>query len=518
MNKTKVVENKEENDQQIDDFFLTANNEDTRKRALDLSLPLETRLEEFKKFAKADPEQLCELISCITSLYYFSKTTRVEKYLISLCDIREIPLIYRVDCAKNLEPVGYDQIYNMFQEESEEIKKMTISSQLDMITCLMPSDTYQEFCNDYFCKFVNNNTLEDLYRIKIIQSLEGKLTQQKFLYYATNACFAFLRNEKNTYTYRTLCCQYLLVKCELKNLNTDESEAIFNKKKENRSIVEEFLLEVAKNTSLDEDVRADACDILLQYATEDMRGCAFVVLHEIGGGYKADKNIFKNSQNVHVQSINESIQKHLEKIAAYKPKNNIVWGFEDALADIKKKNKDNPELKSLEQSLIRVMVDRAVYGSTHMTLTVIFEKVWTYIQDSEFREELEKRMAEELIDANNKCSSGFTSRMINSLSGFGDINVTISFEDQISANLEARLNAKITALQDEEFMEKVLNEMTLPPHFYDQRQNFLKFFRECISAIREELWLEFHEHISDTDFDLYFRKALMHYEGMGVYN
>lgn len=515
MNKTKVTENYHSDDQQIDDFFLTTSLEDTRKRALDLSLPLDIRLEEFKKFAMSDPEQLCELISCITSLYYFSRTTRVEKYLISLCDIRDIPLIYRVDCAKNLDPIGYDQLYKMFQEEGEEIKKMTISSQLDMLTSLMTSDTYQEFCNDYFCKFINNNALEDVYRIKIIQSLEGKFTQEKFFYYATNACFAFLRNENNTYTYRTLCCQYLLVKCELKNIDSEESDS---KKTENRTIVEEFLLEVAKNTSLDEDVRADACDILLAYATKDMRECAFVVLHEIGGGFKADKNIFKNSQNVHVQSINESIQKHLEKISAYIPKNNVVWSFPDALEDIKKKNKDNPELKSLEQSLIRVMVDRAVYGSTHMTLTVIFEKVWTYIQDSEFREELEKRMVEELIDANNKCSSGFTSRMINSLSGFGDINVTISFEDQISANLEARLNAKIVALTDEEFMEKVLNEMTLPPHFYEQRQNFLKFFRECISTIREELWLEFHEHISDTDFDLYFRKALMHYEGMGVYN
>ena len=42
---------------------------------------------------------------------------------------------------------------------------------------------------------------------------------------------------------------------------------------------------------------------------------------------------------------------------------------------------------------------------------------------------------------------------------------------------------------------------------------FLKFFREHLGNIRHEIWEEFKEDITDTDFDMYFRKAVQKYEG-----
>ena len=56
--------------------------------------------------------------------------------------------------------------------------------------------------------------------------------------------------------------------------------------------------------------------------------------------------------------------------------------------------------------------------------------------------------------------------------------------------------------------------MILPVRFYDKRGNFLKFFRKNISFIREEMYLEFKDDITSPDFDLYFRKAISHYEGV----
>jgi glutamate formiminotransferase len=60
--------------------------------------------------------------------------------------------------------------------------------------------------------------------------------------------------------------------------------------------------------------------------------------------------------------------------------------------------------------------------------------------------------------------------------------------------------------------EKVVEEMTIPSFNYDLRKNFLKFFRKNMLSIREEMYQEFKNHISDSDYDLYFRKAISMYE------
>ena len=89
----------------------------------------------------------------------------------------------------------------------------------------------------------------------------------------------------------------------------------------------------------------------------------------------------------------------------------------------------------------------------------------------------------------------------------------MGFDDQICSNLEARLNNKIREMQDEEYMEKVLNEMTISNIHYNLRSNFLRFFRENISKIRQEMYEEFRNYLCDEDFDLYIKKAILHYEG-----
>ena len=47
---------------------------------------------------------------------------------------------------------------------------------------------------------------------------------------------------------------------------------------------------------------------------------------------------------------------------------------------------------------------------------------------------------------------------------------------------------------------------------YASRLNFNNFFIKNLSSIREELYKEFKDHITDTDFDLYMRSAISTYE------
>ena len=92
------------------------------------------------------------------------------------------------------------------------------------------------------------------------------------------------------------------------------------------------------------------------------------------------------------------------------------------------------------------------------------------------------------------------------------MSLQISFEDQIVTVLETRLNAEI---MNDENADTILDEMTLPVRFFEKRGTFLKFFRTHISRIREEMYEEFKDYVNTYDYDMYFRKAIMHYEGLG---
>ena len=176
------------------------------------------------------------------------------------------------------------------------------------------------------------------------------------------------------------------------------------------------------------------------------------------------------------------------------------------------------------------------------------------------------------------CSSGFCSRLVNVISGFGELSIRISFEDQIVSNFTGRLNAlarkicgpdskfyedklndvvelwlnsnlnekkiivnrikKTERLTDippmkkiieeflntdrdnkiqicvEDFSENVINEMMIETNKFANRQNFLLFFRTYMLSIREEMSLEFKDLVTDTEFDLWIRKAISTYEGV----
>jgi len=498
-------------DEKNDDSYLNFSEPQWyRKKSMDLFLPLETRLESLTQYYKLEGESVGELISTLQGMFFFSRTVCLKEYLISISSLIIIPLIYRIECAKclvddddriGLNNIGYDLINKMFETE-DEMKKISVPIRVETVYFLMRSEKYMEQSREYFCNITADKAIENLYRFKIIQSLENMLHCPKgitFLYYAREASIRFLKNPNNFYTYRVIAGQYIFEKC--------------SPTKEIIDTVENFLLEVALMEDLDEDVRADACDILLQYGDDNTRLKARDILFILGGGVRTNNNIFKNTQNVHIRSIEESVERIIKKLSEYKPKNKGLT-FDKIHQQILDKSKGKNFEAEIKNAMIRIQIDRATYGHSNLTLVSILVKIWGYIEESEHREELENRLMEEIVESNNKCSSGYVGRLVNTLSGFDhDMSIIISFKDQIVANLEGRLNAKARGIMDDTFRDLVLEEMTVPVHHFDQRGNFLKFFRENISQIREEMYQEFKEFMDDSDYDMHFRSAIMSYEG-----
>ena len=260
---------------------------------------------------------------------------------------------------------------------------------------------------------------------------------------------------------------------------------------------------------------------------------------------------------------NFNLEENILEILLTKPKE------EHFCSDICKKNSEIKDRILL--SINRIKLDRTIYRTS--TLSYITVKLWSYIHYHEFKDALEKRLLEELDDMSGTCSSGFLSRLMNVISGFDEkFSLSISWEDQIIANFTGRLNfmarkiiekdspfykeklndvielfinnnqevkkhfikqiTKIPSMNKiiteflktdsetkiqhcvETFAENVLNEMMMDSHKFANRQNFLLFFRTHMSSIREELFKEFENYITPSEFDLCMRKAISSYEGV----
>ena len=445
--------------------------------------------------------------------------------------------------------------------------------------------------------------------------------QHKYEYFIYEAQLSFLTTNSNRTSYRVLAGQYLLQKFSL-------STSV-------REIVQNTLLQFATDTDLDYNLRADATDVLMQLGDDVTKTLSRQIIMELGRLDGEVVTVFDNAQNVHTEEVEASVAEVLEFFAGLPTlkinETPIEFSYVKSKVDdmLKKKRKmrmketvkpgvhinicqycengigkeykDDEECCSeicqkqllteemIKLALNRIEMDRALYSKYNSTLVNILLKVWTYMAGHESKEEMHKRLLQELEEMSGTCSSGFASRLINVISGFGEFNIRISWGDQIKANLSGRLNAAARNIANDDslfrkdpyltemvelclnedhdlygeksiksrllagmkekqatksvgpaqhikmkevvsvfltedrsekvedcidhFLERVLEEMVVISSQSSQRRYFSLFFRSHVAAIREEMYSEFKEYIDDTTFDLYMRKAMMHYEG-----
>jgi len=547
--------NLEEEIEDIDEEF-DIDDVNYEKHILDLSLRYETRIKLIHRYFQENQNNAIEIISRISGMYQFSGAKILEKYLNGIALETKLSDFLNVEAVKGLLSFTEfeEDIYDKDDDEMKEIKtesndairqrnelrqniayetlniicsrlgnELATPYKIDVICSLMENEKYKEESSLYFIKIIEDNRIDCDYRYKSILSLERKkISDIKFHLY--KSLLSFLRNDNNLMMYRILSSQYLLQ--SIKELMTE------NEIKE----VEQNLLEFAENEDNEYNLRADASDVLLSLGSENMKIKGREIIMKLGG---KGKTIFDNKQNVHVKEIEKSVMNILETIC-YVPimkLNDDFINFDYVDEEIQKLINDTNDKEKILVSLNRIRMDRTLYSALSITLSVVMVKLWSYICSNENKNEMQKRLLQELEDMAGTCSSGFISRLVNTISGFGDLSIAISFEDQIVSNFSARLNSYAQKICDEDsifqtksfddvkklhnsenpvedFYDAVLNEMMISSSDYKNRPSFLLFFRTYMSNIREEMFKEFIEYVSESEFDLYFRKALSYYDGI----
>ena len=470
----------------------------------DFSLPQEVRLQALEAYYKEDPEQITEVVSKLMQIYCYSPIRLLQRFIADIAIHSTIERMIRIECAKTLcfheqsEIIGYSALNVL----CEDLVGLPAPYQFDCITFLYNKPDYKESSRSYLLSFISDQMMDAEYRYRSILSLEYRLKESSEL--ICELCLSFVRNNDNSTKYRILACQNLLA---LDTLERDE--------------IEEILISFAHDTRC--YYQSDAADVLLHLGSRESIQKAQEVIDILS----LSSLVYQNEQNVHLKSIEKGIIEIIQYLDTLElsPLPNfdfICKRLEEAL------EKDKESLEKVRISLTRIELDRTIFKDINHNLQTIFLRLWSYISRHEDRDELRKRMTEELIDMADTCTTGYLGRLVNVLSGFGECNLHISWEEQIVGNLTGRLNAKIRNLKEEDLIDEVFEDLKAESVedlqdmiFSDMAKNavlferpaFMVFFRKYNSSIKEEMYQEFRDHIPDTDFDLYFREALISYEG-----
>lgn len=478
---------------------------------LDFSYSVDDRIKGIERIISEYLDDSKDVLYQLCVIYFHSCNTDARDTLIEVTKINIDPYL-RFEIAKSLcgenEEINLDNIfikkediilgYEIFEGLCKQFiksKDITPNCKFDYLYFLANNKEYYDRSCFYFKIMIDDNSLEIDYRYKAILSLELKIKDKDIrLRYLKDILSYFQSSINNPHRYRILSSQYLL-------------------SLENNEKIESYLLSVANDETIDYNVRADATDVVLAFGSPKNKEIARDIIIYLGGILgRAPINIFDNAQNVHSQEIEKSSLEILEMLN-HKIKINYDFPFIDAFIrkEIKEKLKKD-DISKIEITLNRISNDRALYGKYYNNLKSILSKVFNFIfEQKELKEEYLKRLYEELIDISGTCSTGAANRLINVLSGISDYSIRISWEDQLISNFDGRLRARIKNNCNQETAENILIEMMSSN--YSERTEFLKFYRSHLSSLRQELYEEFKEYISDTDFDLYFYKAMLRYEG-----
>ena len=564
-------------------------NKSLQRIIFDFSNELSVILKALELFYEVNTDETVEIINRYNQMYIFSGTKILEKILFKICTESNISTNFKIECAKSLcvfqndkndkndKNIKSKNCYIALDKVCQNLENIPTPIKIDAICMLAHNDDFKENSIKYFCNIIVDKNIDCDFRYKTILGLENKKNLE---YLFKESCIKFLNDIGNMTSYRILAAQILLVKFK----DSDLLLSLINN-------IQDILLSFAKDNDLDYNLRADSADVLLRYSKKD--SSVFLEAQDIiillgRDSSSIVKTVFNNAQNVHVLEIEESVSQAIEFLSSIElmiveenccSKEYITYEYvkkqieciinesdmsdKTGKADMSDKTGKADMSDKINISMNRIYMDRALYSKYNCSLVNILLKVWTYLSGHESESTMKDRLLEELVEMSGTCSSGYASRLVNVISGFGDFNIRISWKDQIVSNFSGRLNARIKNITNpenhisndelgeiyfllfyeyndkkinikektvsefcsdkcieniqeeirEEYQNRILCEMLIPPSNYNNRRHFLKFFRSNLSSIRQEMYLEFSGLISDTDYDLWFRSAISSYEG-----
>jgi len=145
--------------------------------------------------------------------------------------------------------------------------------------------------------------------------------------------------------------------------------------------------------------------------------------------YNIKFKVYSDNENIHNTSIQDSLKKSLISIS-----NDFIMENLNLLEFIEDYNKDD---------IIQYCKDKTTFLNTFMRYEDILKYVISRISRSQHKDELIKRLNQEIYDSKNLCFLGKITRLVNTLCGFfDDVIIGISENEQIQNIIMTCLNSE----------------------------------------------------------------------------
>lgn len=180
------------------------------------------------------------------------------------------------------------------------------------------------------------------------------------------------------------------------------------------------------------------------------------------------KSISQDQQNVHNSQINEHVkQVALHLIHDFPYSTNILSIIRETLTQISNDKRLKTSLSFIENS-------SAHFGKGITLLSLLFA-VWGWIQIQENKQELYNRLIEELIESDQKCSTGFMARLVSVPQGFTNnkrymLNLENS-SDHMKKVVFAYLTKALQECDDEKIQDAIMDKSEIFVQFVKQEFN-----------------------------------------------
>lgn len=484
----------------ISSFILDSNNNNEERVEILLLLKekiptiipdILARLRDITPFISDDEHKLSNHINFIEKIIKLVQLNCYDKLACCLI-IFNNDLIEHIDVFyKLLQYLIYDQTF-LLKYKIEAIKFLIFSNIEEYIQC----------SHKLLLEIIADTSLLALFRYQIIASFNAKTAlssllnfnkikikyDEEFLFSLQNEFFWNLLNDNR---YRLLSGQHLL------EMNNDI--VIMDMK---IKITEELLR--IFDVEMDYNIRADVADVISrlgQPVNIRIRGQHLINILGEKNQYYEDK------QNIHNSSINSSAQRYIRSIVKHDPRPTSYTDIHSAISECIYKNNIPAENRiKIFKSLDRINIDTATFTDYRITCADFLGYIWNRIQKHDYKNELENRLIEELIDMADTCSTGHINRLVNVFSGFDENVITISWKDQIKANKNLLIERYIKDMKDDELKEDIIIGMSL-----DSEQQYKDKYNRFISNlnIEEQLYKEFVSpgYVSEKEFKLYYNES-----------
>lgn len=440
----------------------------------DFALSLKNRMKKFRTL-----NNIIEPSMRLIQMYNYSKSSCIQKYIIEICKFSELSIDDRLVILKEFCSLYNDGFYlykNIY--ESKEINKSDLVLRYDGICYMYENDYFHEDCVKYLTTIITNLNIDPSIRYKYVVNSYRNLK--------INLRDEFLKMNDIPLFLRVL------------------SHQISNNKKQ--SI--QYLKSIIYDDSVVYKIRSDAADILNKLDSK-MGNEALKYLNI------KSKTIYDDRQSAH--TVYYRTLEILGKLFENENGEKFITKKENVINDIYIFAKTYLEdFEKLNGAIYRIQVDNYNHeiATRSLKLIDILSLIWYFAETCEYVETIKRRIIEELLESEGYCSTGYVSRLLNSLSGgLTKYGTQISFKSEIIAVLKQKLEREIKEEKDDDFVECVICEMSIPEVEYDKRGNFLKFFNNKFQSIEKELREIYLKYMSVDDYEESIREAVMHFNG-----